>query len=163
MMKALARIASVFGLAAASFWGGIAFEQAVAARNNPAPGHRRTDGSVAAGLSPETRKPFFTTPADAPGLYSWNSANSYCEALETGGHRDWRVPAKSELNELFNNRVAIGGFNASGSYDASWYWSSTLFAREAGLDGHPYLQRFHDGWTDFDNSGAREISLRCVR
>jgi hypothetical protein len=34
------------------------------------------DGTIYAGLSPDTNVPMFTTPADAPSLMAWNDANS---------------------------------------------------------------------------------------
>jgi len=40
-----------------------------------------------------------------------------------GGYIDWYLPSKDELNKLYNNRVAIGGFATSGSI--ATYWSST--------------------------------------
>jgi hypothetical protein len=42
-----------------------------------------------------------------------------CGDLTEGGFSDWYLPSKNELNALYINRVAIGGF-ASGNY-----WSST--------------------------------------
>lgn len=47
------------------------------------------------------------------------AAARYCAALIFGGYNDWFLPASSELNILYTNRVAIGSF-AAGSY-----WSST--------------------------------------
>jgi len=38
---------------------------------------------------------------------------------------NWRVPTKGELDVLFVNRVAIGGFDESGSLPTGWYWSSS--------------------------------------
>jgi hypothetical protein len=46
-------------------------------------------------------------------------ANSY----RGGGYVDWFLPSKDELNKLFSNRVAIGGFATSGTM--ATYWSST--------------------------------------
>jgi len=40
-----------------------------------------------------------------------------------GGYIDWYLPSKDELNKLYNNRVAIGGFATSGSI--ATYWSSS--------------------------------------
>ena len=71
--------------------------------------------------------------------------------------RDWRVPTKGELHQLYKNRNAIGGFNQSGDYPAGWYWSSS-----SGSAHHAQVQRFSDGeqiW-DFKDDPA---SLRCVR
>jgi len=40
-----------------------------------------------------------------------------------GGYTDWYLPSKDELNKLYTNRVAIGGFATSGS--VATYWSSS--------------------------------------
>ena len=42
-----------------------------------------------------------------------------CGDLVLGGYSDWYLPSKDELNKLYINRVAIGGFASS------TYWSST--------------------------------------
>jgi hypothetical protein len=42
------------------------------------------------------------------------------------------VPNKGELNVLFNNRAAIGGFDESGDDPAGWYGSSTYLGTFGG-------------------------------
>jgi hypothetical protein len=42
----------------------------------PSIGETCTDGSVHAGLSPDGNVPMYTTPADAPSLYSWNDGTA---------------------------------------------------------------------------------------
>ena len=42
-----------------------------------------------------------------------------CGNLVLGGYSDWYLPSKDELNKLYLNRVAIGGFTTN------VYWSST--------------------------------------
>jgi hypothetical protein len=92
-------------------------------------GERTADGTVFAGLSPGTGKPMFAAPQDAPLTYEFNDAARYVEQLNAQrflGHDDWRMPTKGELNVLFNNRAAIGGFNTSGEKTPEgWYLSST--------------------------------------
>lgn len=65
---------------------------------------------------------------------SWTAANSYCDNLTAYGYSDWRMPTKAELETMYQNRVAIGGFidyychNNGGilSYHYSYYHSSTI-------------------------------------
>ena len=120
-------------------------------------GDRVPDGTIYAGTSPETDKALHTTPVDAPRAYNWDSGSQYCADLQAHGHHDWRVPTKGELNVLFQNRDAIGGFNISGSYPAVWYWSSSPFDYDSAWD-----QRFSDGSQGI-NLKRDSSSLRCVR
>ncbi len=122
----------------------------------PAVGDKMPDGTVYAGISPETNKPMFVTPADAP-LMGFNQAKEYAAKLDAHGHQDWRLPTKAELNVLYNNRRAIGGFNLYGPRPAGWYWSSSQDD-----DWSAWDQRFSDGtqcglWKDGHSS------VRCLR
>src|SRR5262249_10581674 len=78
---------------------------------NPAIGDRMEDATISAGKSPDAHRKMYTTPADAPGTYSFDQAKAYCAGLDAHSHNDWRVPSKRELNVLFNSRAAIGGFD----------------------------------------------------
>src|SRR5712671_3680952 len=83
------------------------------------PGERMPDGTVYAGISPDTHKPMYSTRWDAPVTYTFHEALGYASklnAVRAYNHEDWRVPKKNELDVLFNNRAAIGGFDESGSY-----------------------------------------------
>jgi hypothetical protein len=89
-------------------------------------GERMPDGTVYAGISPDSGKRLFAASSDAPTTMKFNSAAAYAKNLEQHGHKDWRLPTRNELRTLFDNRAAIGGFaSAPGSGDAHWYWSST--------------------------------------
>jgi hypothetical protein len=76
----------------------------------PAPGDKMPDGTVFAGISPDTNKPMYAPPTDASLTMKFNEAQEYATKLDAHGHKDWRVPTKAELNVLFNNRAAIGGY-----------------------------------------------------
>ena len=116
------------------------------------------DGSVCAGISPDTGRPMFTTPNDAPPAPVYYEAAKYARRLDAHGHRDWRMPTKAELSVLFQNRAEIGNFDTTGSLPAGWYWSSSR---------HYFLiacaQRFSDGLKNAFFSKYHASSLRCVR
>ncbi|MCC6365375.1 MAG: hypothetical protein IT165_17820 [Bryobacterales bacterium] len=70
------------------------------------PGDRMPGGTIYAGYSPNTGRPMHTTPAGAPTM-KWRDAMKYASKLDAQGHHDWRVPARAELNVLFENRDKV--------------------------------------------------------
>jgi len=120
-------------------------------------GDKMPDGTVFAGISPETNKPMYATPADAPLTMVFNKATEYAAQLDAHGHQDWHVPTKAELNVLFNNRAAIGGFDIGGSDPAGWYWSASPYDRS-----NAWCQRLSDGAQNYFTKGNR-LSVRPVR
>jgi hypothetical protein len=68
------------------------------------------------------------------GATATSYAAGLARAYAGGGYTDWYLPSKDELNKLYLNRIAIGGF-ANG-----YYWSST----EGGNDG-AWGQSFGNG------------------
>jgi len=127
------------------------------AKPGPKVGDRMTDGTVYAGTSPDTGKAMYATPGDAPLTCTFNQARNYAAELDAHDHNDWRVPTKDELNVMFQNLAAIGGFNETGSPPGGWYWSSSEVTY---FDA--WGQRFSDG--DQSNDGKNVVSsLRLVR
>ena len=63
----------------------------------PKVGDKMPDGTVLAGISPDTNKPMYATPADASLMMTFNEATEYAAKLDAHGHKDWRVPTKAEL------------------------------------------------------------------
>jgi hypothetical protein len=85
-------------------------------------------------------------------------AAQVCDALSvtSGGviYSDWYLPATDELNVLFANRAAVGGFTNG------IYWSSTEFSGNP--TGDAWAQVFATGLRGF--SGKTNINVvRCVR
>ena len=67
-----------------------------------------------------------------------------CADLVVGGYSDWYLPSKDELDKLFINRLAIGGFNTSGmSGGSGWYWSSSIIQN-------------YDAWGKYFVSGSNQ-------
>lgn len=98
-----------------------------AASAEPKIGDKMPDGTIYAGISPETNKPMYTTPKDAPVTMAFKEAKAYAVKLNAHGHQNWRLPTKAELDVLYDNRAAIGGFDSTGSYPASYYVSSEQY------------------------------------
>ena len=124
------------------------------------PGTLMPDGSIYAGVSPDTGKPMYTTRKDAPLHGNFYQAAEYAKNLDTHGRKDWRVPTQPELNVLFANHAAIGGFDTTGSYPAGWYWSSSRIGDH--FDPLAWAQRFSDGLLHARNRG-HQSAPRCVR
>jgi hypothetical protein len=62
--------------------------------------------------------------ASQPGTAT-SYAAGLARAFTGGGYTDWYLPSKDELNKLYINRTAIGGFAIGGLEDGDFYWSSS--------------------------------------
>ena len=84
-------------------------------------------------------------------------AARYCANLappdvNSHGYSDWYLPAKNEMNVIYTNRVAIGGFATSN------YWTSSEYDTN-----NPWAMRFSDGIWLYQNSKNQPIFVRCSR
>ena len=70
----------------------------------------------------------------------------------TGVYNDWFLPSKDELNLLYTQKTAIGGF------DWYVYWSSS-----EGSATNAVSQRFSTGEVYYDSKGAATSHVRAVR
>jgi len=134
------------------------FACAFAHAEDISPGDHMPDGTLYAGISPDTNKPMYTTLLDPIRQMSFDVAQKYCTQLESSGHKDWHLPTKSELNVLFNNRAAVGKFDQSGPDPWGWYWSASPGSGTWDV----WQQRFSDG-LQFKHDKTLRTSLRCVR
>ena len=71
--------------------------------------------------------------------------------LTLNGQSDWYLPSKDELNKLYLNRTAIGGFGTG------QYWSSSEFASNAAWN-----QNFSDG-AQYNELKNRSLNARPIR
>ena len=85
-----------------------------------------------------------------------------CGDLVLNGYNDWYLPSKDELNKLYLNKTAVGGFASSASIR---YWSSTeggsCGSCPVGIFG-AWNQSFSNG-TQFDDPRNITLSVRAVR
>ncbi len=86
------------------------------------------------------------------GYNNYNYAAALSDAYRGGGFSKWYLPSKDELNKLFLNRVAIGGFNNNSSY-----WSSSE------IDSvNAWGQNFYTGSQgNYDKSNG--LSVRAIK
>jgi len=63
--------------------------------------------------------------------YSWKNASSYCDALNLGGHADWRLPSVAELATLIDSGRSepalhpLFNVTTDDDVDKYYYWSSS--------------------------------------
>jgi hypothetical protein len=84
-------------------------------------------------------------------------AAGLARAYNGGGYGDWYLPSKDELNQLYLNRVAIGGFDTT---TGPWYWSSS---ESEGYTGGAWYQNFVDGHQGNASSKFNRDRVRAVR
>jgi hypothetical protein len=126
-------------------------------------GDEMEDGTIYAGISPDTGKPMYATPSDAPGTYTFNESARYAKNLDAHGHKDWRPPSNDELFVLYANRHK--GKLKETFEETRWgpaeYWSSSLTTYDTvKANGHYYYFSFG---SQFDTTMHRTAHLRCVR
>jgi len=96
-----------------------------------------------------------TGQANTTVIVTIQDAGSYaaqlCNDLTEGGHTDWFLPSKDELNKLYINKVAIGGFANA------YYWSSS--ESDANYAGYQY---FGNGYQT-NTSKSNTLRVRAVR
>ncbi|MBT3872313.1 MAG: DUF1566 domain-containing protein [Flavobacteriaceae bacterium] len=84
----------------------------------------------------------------AQGPTETSYAAGLARAYNGGGYTDWFLPSKDELNQLYLNKAAIGGFTANP------YWSSTEIDNLSS-----WLQNFYVG----DQINANKYGAAYVR
>jgi hypothetical protein len=61
--------------------------------------------------------------ATLAGSYTDTEAAQFCESMNYAGYTDWYLPAKAELNLVYQNKAAIAA--TGGGFVSGGYWSST--------------------------------------
>jgi Protein of unknown function (DUF1566) len=74
-----------------------------------------------------------------------------CDNLILNGYNDWFLPSKDELNQMYLQRIVIGGFGTN------WYWSSSEYNTNVA-----WGQYFSDGF-QLDPSKTNAAYVRAVR
>ena len=150
---------------------GLAEREAAQARlENPEPGDVMPDGSVFAGISPDTGARMFVTPRDTGLSMIFNDAAAHALDLcmqKALGRADWRLPSDGELLEIYaqSEKGALAGtFDTENVKGASWYWSSTESKKTRKKDAEGMRAvRFSDGTAATLHPDGSTVSVRCLR
>ena len=78
-------------------------------------------------------------------------AAKLCANYQGGGYGDWYLPSKYELNLLYSQKTAVGGFASA------YYWSSTEY-----LNGYAWEQHFGSGG-EYGSGKNLTFYVRAVR
>jgi hypothetical protein len=110
------------------------------------------DGQHAGIGSGDTNTAAIVAVCQTPGI-----AADLCNNLTLNGYSDWYLPAIDELNEMYLQQLAIGGFSAN------WYWSSTeaLYAADPAYGA--YFITFPVGSPSWSSKAYSFVSVRCIR
>jgi len=81
------------------------------------------------------------------------TAAGACQQFNAGSNSDWYLPAKNQLNDLYVNQAAIGGFTND------YYWSSTELSSSTNA---AWVEYFGDG-TQYAAIKLASMAVRCVR
>ena len=104
-----------------------------------------TDSVIGTGLSNTN------TIITSQGATATSYAAGLARAYTGGGYTDWYLPSKHELNKLYLNKTAIGGFANND------YWSSTEFSGY-----NSWAQFFYTG-QQYTSSKAYATNIRAIR
>lgn len=93
------------------------------------------------------------------GELTWYDANVFCNNLVSNGYSDWFLPNEWQLNQLFLNRRAVGGFS---DIVSTGYWSSS-----EGSEGFAWILQFgnfgNGQYQEYQDNKRQEYRVRAVR
>ena len=93
---------------------------------------------------------------------TWENALMYCEDLDLGGYKDWRLPNIRELSSLVNDLIRNPSIETAyfPGCRPSTYWSSTTYSR---FPDFAWYVQFVDGGVQSGGHKTRQYSVRAVR
>lgn len=80
------------------------------------------------------------------------NAARLCYDLSLNGYTDWYLPSYHEINEMYLNKIAVGGFTSN-----YYYWTSS-----ENNAGNAYYQRFDTGVRGY-SSKTSSYHVRAIR
>jgi len=99
---------------------------------------------------------------ETSGKMEWESAISYCEKLEVGAYKDWRLPTIKELRTLVDYSLYSPSIDLNYFPDtvSAFYWASTTDSYNSSLAWGIY---FDYGYGKRNKKGYNNYYVRAVR
>jgi hypothetical protein len=90
-------------------------------------------------------------------------AAQICSSLVLNSFSDWYLPSQDELNKLYLNRVAIGGFSVANYWSSSERNSNTSIIVGTTSYGEAYCQTFDINGIQYNKPKSNTYYVRAVR
>lgn len=135
-----------------------------ALRQNNKIGQKMKDGTIYAGLSPQTGAELFVMPSDASVKMDFNEAGKHMAQINKDkvfGQQDWRLPSKAELSLLYHNRNK-GHLKRTFESKATGTDDFYVSASQTFCPNGSWVQRFADGEQDIQTLSSKH-RVRYVR
>lgn len=120
-------------------------------------GDKVEDGSIFAGISPDTKTLLLVAAEDAPSLMSFDAAARHAKTFEAHGQKGWCLPTPEELSQIFRSKKGgslMGAFNLS-----SLYWTNKASPYSA---SYAYCADLSDGEEGYKKKDDK-LPVRFVR
>ena len=94
--------------------------------------------------------------------YAWSQARRYCDDLNLGGYRDWRLPTRVELVSIIDFTHTQPSINQAAfpKTPSDWFWTSSVDAENPTTSA--WYVYFYFGYPKTDAMSNR-FRARCVR
>ncbi len=140
------------------YYGGIIFYTAggsglVAAEQDQGECMWGMEGMEVGGTTDSTGKQNTDTIVASTGDQNWPYAAKICDTLSLNGFTDWFLPAKNELDLLYQQKDVVRGFSANA------YWSST----ESQWGNGAWAQNFDESGDQLPLEKYDEYNVRAIR
>ncbi len=117
--------------------------------------------AVAADTVLDTRTGLMWQRAVPLDRFTWVEATAYAKSLRLGGHTDWRLPTKEELESIVVKGRGAPAIDtvAFPNTPGAFFWSSSP---DANTTDYAWGVSFYDGYT-FNDYTTNNGRVRCVR
>lgn len=108
----------------------------------------------------DTKTSLTWTKGNVGGRVNFAAAEKACADLTTGGHSDWRLPTREELESILDLTRSDPAIDPVFSCESAWYWTSTPYASSSAYAWSVYFNNGNVNNLNRDNNNA---FVRAVR